>query len=276
MLPAQLRGEPGHVPYDVLGRRRFDWRGQLESLRTGRLHGRDEAVGGKPGGDEQRPLADVDDGHPGAGIQIDDAGGGARFHVGCELYGAVDESRVRHGPLRGMELEGGEVREVDERGRLSCDEVLDAALGSQDGLYGQPVRCARRHVLLEERLRVDAVGEPHAGQAATGEMGEHRVGDREVVRDDLRLREVARGVEDLVQVRQRERPLTHGRHDALCGHAVTVDGVSTSARRIRNPPAGKAKGPRHQRGPFVRCDYRAWTRSACGPLGPCVISNSTF
>ena len=106
----------------------------------------------------------------------------------------------------GVQLQGGEVGEPDERRQVVADAELDDLLRQRHRRDRDPVGPVRRALLLEEALVLDAVGEAHAGERAALEVGEQHRRDRRVVLDDVALREAGLGIEDLVEVRDLQGP----------------------------------------------------------------------
>ena len=90
-------------------------------------------------------------------------------------------------------------------GGLRDDATLLAA-ARYDRLRRDPVGMVRRAPLLEEPLAVRPVGRPDEGRGPAREVGEDDRPDAPVIVDDLGFSEARGGVEDLVEVRQRELP----------------------------------------------------------------------
>ena len=89
-------------------------------------------------------------------------------------------------------------------GEAEVDRAPVAAAVDRGRLH--PVGPVRRALLLVEVLCLDAVGVALERQGATAQVGEQRRGDAAVVVDHVALREARDGVEDLVQVRERQPP----------------------------------------------------------------------
>jgi hypothetical protein len=76
----------------------------------------------------------------------------------------------------------------------------------------------RGHVLLDEGLAADAVGEAPEGDGTVLQVRQHHRGDTGVVVEHGAFGESAGGIEHLVEVRQREALTVDLRLDAIRAH----------------------------------------------------------
>ena len=173
-----------------------------------------------------------------AGVEVDDE------PVGVEPLAVLDP------PLGYVQLDA---VEVDQVGQLR--EVLDEGIGDVGDLDpGQPARRAGGQVLLEEAHVLHPVREAHPRHRSTSQVREHRLAGAGVVREDLALRRLGRGVHDLVERGQAHRAPGHLDPG---GRALGVSHRSSPAGRQRSgrcaPSGGRAAAAaRHRRGPGSR------------------------
>src|SRR5581483_8535284 len=131
-----------------------------------------------------------------------DRGRGPGVEVERGDGGALHRARPRE---RGMELERGELGEPDQRGPVVAEAEVDVpGLPHADARGPDPGRRVGGAALLEEALRLHAVGEPDQRDRPALEVGEDHVGDARVVVDRGALGEPGRGPEHLVQVGELE------------------------------------------------------------------------
>ena len=112
-----------------------------------------------------------------------------------------------------------QVRRVGDR-----DHLGPAAAREVDGRRAEPIRAARRHALLEERLALDTVGVPEHRRGAVAAPDERAVCHREVVPDEVELRDpdaVGKNTFDGFVTRI-SRPVGLDELDLLLGHAATL------------------------------------------------------
>ena len=103
-----------------------------------------------------------------------------------------------------VQLERGEVGEPHERREVFDDAAALAAVGLERLGRVHPAGWWRRAALLEEPLAGGAVGRPHERGRPPGEVGEHHRRDLPVVVDHVGFAESRRGVQQLVEVGERE------------------------------------------------------------------------
>ena len=209
---------------------------ELEPLLPAGL-GQDDRVGlGQGLHDELGHGAALDDGGSFSGIEVEDHLVG----VGREL------AAPGRTPQRHVELDGAQVGRPDQRRQVRHGGVGDFALAiGGDGQRLDPAGAVRGHVLLEEELALDAVGEALHGEGATRQVRQHRLGDAGVVVDELPLGEAGLGKEDLVQVGDRQLAVAdaHSLRAALrrgagrAGHERGAD-----RRRPVRPPRSPTRG----------------------------------
>ncbi len=164
--------------------------GQMQSFAARRLHDALEIEPFEGVVELERDPAAVDDRRRISRIEVDDHRGG---------MGGVGER-----PLVGVELQRGEVGEPDERGHLVDHAALRPARRFVAGSGVDPFRMVRWAVLLEEAGPVRTVRRPHQRRRPAGQMGEDRGANPAVVVDDLGFAETGGGVQDLVEVGDRE------------------------------------------------------------------------
>ena len=82
--------------------------------------------------------------------------------------------------------------------------TVECPLGNCDEHLVDVVGMVRRHALLVEELALDAVREPLHVERPAAEVGECELGDADVVRDEVALRQPALGEEQLVGIRDRD------------------------------------------------------------------------
>ena len=85
-----------------------------------------------------------------------------------------------------------------------------------------PVRRVVRRPLLEERLAGGAVDEPLQGHRPAAGAAQRALGDREVIRDQVHLREAGLGEIDLVRVRDRDLAAADLEDLLLAGHGAML------------------------------------------------------
>src|SRR5215213_1211486 len=112
---------------------------------------------------------------------------------------------------------------------------MRAVLGAparEDPLRAHPVRAVLRALLLVEELALHAVRIALHRQRPPFEVRQQRRRDARVVVDDLALREAGLRIEDLVQVRELERPaVDHHLERAHTGRSRTTSVGRLSSRR---------------------------------------------
>ena len=128
--------------------------------------------------------------------------------------GDVDGERER-----GVQLEVGEVGQPHERRQVVGEAEVDRArvVAAPDRRGHHPVRAVARALLLVEVGARDAVGVALERQRAPAQVAEQHRRDAGVVVDHLPLGEPGLGIEDLVEVRQRE-PAAVDVHLEALGH----------------------------------------------------------
>jgi hypothetical protein len=105
---------------------------------------------------------------------------------------------------RRVQLQIGHVGEPHERGQILHEAVVDLAPLGGDRRGAHPLRPVRRALLLVEILGVDAVGIALERQRSPSQVRQQDGRDPRVVLDDLPLREADLGIEDLVEVDERQ------------------------------------------------------------------------
>jgi hypothetical protein len=105
-----------------------------------------------------------------------------------------------------VHLEIGEVRQPHDRRQVVGQAVVDLALvlARVHASRPDPVGPVAGALLLVEELTVDAVRIALERQVAAAQVRQQDGRDPRVVLDHLTLGETGRGIEDLVQVRERE------------------------------------------------------------------------
>src|SRR5919198_3809245 len=105
--------------------------------------------------------------------------------------------------MPGVQLDTAEVDDPGERGRVVDDgEDRRVAAGKAHEPLPDEVR-VRGHPLLVEELAVDAVWVALHMERPSADVVQHGVGDVDVVRDEVGLRQPELREEDLVRVRDR-------------------------------------------------------------------------
>ena len=140
---------------------------------------------------------------------LDDRRGRPRVEVDHQHVGRLGGSPRADLPHRRVQLQRGQVRDVDEGRQLVDDHEVDLVAvlgraGARQPRGAHPFRKPARHVLLEEERRVDAVRVALAGQRPAVQVGEQERRDAGVVVEHLPLAEARLGVEHLVEVGQHE------------------------------------------------------------------------
>ena len=132
--------------------------------------------------------------------------------AGIEIEGE-DRRRARIGRLRqrGVQLQVGEVGQPDQRRQVVGEHEVDRAPVGADRDRGRPdpVRPVAGRVLLVEELRVDAVRIALERERTPLEVREHEGRDPRVVVDHVALGERGLGIQDLVEVGEREPAAEH-------------------------------------------------------------------
>ena len=158
-----------------------------------------------------------------------------RVEVEHKAVGIPPRSLGREPPLRHVQLEARDLREVHERGHVADQRVVLRAARVRDRQAVHPVGGAALEVLREERLLgvllgAHAVGPALAGHRPPGDVRDHRRTDAGVVVDHLALGRARLGVEDLVEVRDAQSP------------AADADELLLLSTRVRSTPC---RGIRH-------------------------------
>ena len=126
---------------------------------------------------------------------------GRRVEVDQQVVGPLD---LGHARVPRVQLDAAEVRDPRERRRVVDDrEHRRVPARELDEHLVDEVGMLRRHALLVEELALDAVREPLHVERPPAEVGERELRDADVVRDEVALRQPARGEERLVGVRDR-------------------------------------------------------------------------
>ena len=122
-----------------------------------------------------------------------------RIEVDQQVVGPLD---VGHARVPRVQLDAAEVRHPRERlGVVDDREHRRVPARERDEHLVDEIRVLRRHALLVEELALDAVREPLHVERAAAEVGEGEVGDADVVRDEIALRQAARREKRLVGIR---------------------------------------------------------------------------
>jgi hypothetical protein len=135
--------------------------------------------------------------------------GRERVQIEEEVVGMLDVLAPR---MQRVHLDAAEVGDVQHRGRVVHDEVVDhPGLGilREDLAAMDPVRRVGRRGLLVEERALGAVRHPLHREGTPAEMGTDQVGHVRVVRDQVSLRVPLGRPEDLREVRQPQVPAIH-------------------------------------------------------------------
>ena len=151
---------------------------------------------------------------PGPGIEVEH-----------EAVGIPPRPVGREAPLRHVQLEARDLREVDEGGDVADERIVLRAARVRDRQPVHPVGGAALEVLREERrlgvlLGAHPVGPALAGHRPPGDVRDHRRSDAGVVVDHLALGRARLGVEHLVEVRDAQSPAADAHELLLLQHPL--------------------------------------------------------
>ena len=199
LLPPLGRGEVGGAPLDLACQRqrraadleevpaRLDADVDVDALGAGGLRVALEFVVGKHVTDDHRGAADV--------VPADSLGG---VEVDPQLVGMVEVAPPRRPRV---EVDDAEVDRPDDVGGVGGDQLLGGATRREgDGRRLQPLGHFLRHPLLPDRLLHDPVDEALHHGRPPAQVDQRRLGDRQVVLDDVELRPAGLGEVDLARV----------------------------------------------------------------------------
>jgi hypothetical protein len=147
---------------------------------------------------------------------LDDRGRRARVEVEGDDRGRLDVVVERE---RRVQLEVGEVGEPHERRQVVAEAEVDRArvVAAPDRRRLHPVGPVARALLLVEVLAGDAVRVALERQRAVVQVRQDGRRDARVVVDQLPLGEAGLGIEDLVEVRERQAAVADLDVEALGG-----------------------------------------------------------
>ena len=126
---------------------------------------------------------------------------GARVEVEHEAVG-VSAPAVVEAPLRRVEFEARDLREVDESGDVGDQRVVLRSAGMVDRVSRHPIGRAGFEVFREEGRLAGAFRPAQPGDRPAGKVRQHHGSDARVVVDHLRLRGARVGIEHFVEVAQ--------------------------------------------------------------------------
>ena len=198
--------------------------------------------------------------------------GDRRPGTGVEVQDHVIRRRgfgfsFRDVPERYVKFDGGKIGGPQQAGPITHRGVHDGLVLPSFGRNFNrldPIRLMLGRVLLVERHPFDSVGIATKRRGAVNEVRHHDVGDPGVVIEHLALRESGIGVQDLVEVRQRQFTAVDCRKDSLRTHgpllsrpypfAVHATMVDAGGRRWSTPRTGprqRSLGERSARAPSL-------------------------
>ena len=157
-----------------------------------------------------------------------------RVEVDQQVVGPLD---LGHARVPRVQLDAAEVRRP-RRARRRCrrSRTPSSARSGTDEISSTYVGMVRRHAFLVEEVRARRrSGSASCGTAGRRRWGRAQLGDADVVRDEVALRQPARREEDLVRVRDRDVVPTHAHPVYPRRNAESGPRTRFSSRSPRRP-----------------------------------------